>query len=137
MAVNCPAKIFHFSEKSKGVNSMNTEQNKKILAQNILYYMELKGVTKQQLCSALDIKYSTFVEWIKGRAYPRIGAVELLAQYFGCEKSDLIEDRRNKAPEDDGLSESQRALIQFAETVPADKAALALRVMQSIVGEAE
>ena len=116
---------------------MKTAENKQILAQNILYYMELKGVTKQQLCASLDIKYSTFVEWIKGRAYPRIGAVERLSQYFGCEKSDLIEDRRAKAAKDDGLSESQLALIQFAETVPADKAALVLRVMQSIVGDNE
>lgn len=113
---------------------MNTAENKQILAQNILYYMDLKGVTKQQLCADLNLKYTTFVEWIKGRAYPRIGAVEALAQYFGCEKSDLIEDRRKKDA-DDGLSDSQRALIQFAETVPADKAALALRVMQSIVGD--
>ena len=112
---------------------MKTLENKKILAENILYYMDLKGVSKQQLCASLDIKYSTFVEWIKGRAYPRIGAVEKLAHYFGCEKSDLIENRRKKAAEDDGLSDSQRALIQFAETVPADKAALVLRVMQSIL----
>ena len=112
---------------------MNTVENKKILAENILYYMDLKGVTKQQVCASLDIKYSTFVEWIKGRAYPRIGAVEKLANYFGCEKSDLIEDRRKKDAGDDGLSESQRALIQFAETVPADKAALVLRVMQTIL----
>ena len=112
---------------------MKTAENKKILAENILYYMDLKGVSKQQLCSSLDIKYSTFVEWIKGRAYPRIGAVEKLANYFGCEKSDLIEDRRKKDNQDDGLSDSQRALIQLAEIVPADKAPLALRVMQSIL----
>ena len=112
---------------------MNTAENKKILAENILYYMEAKGVTKQQICASLDIKYSTFVEWIKGRAYPRIGAVERLANYFGCEKSDLIEDRRKKDNLDDGLSDSQRALILLAETIPADKAPLALRLMQSIV----
>jgi transcriptional regulator with XRE-family HTH domain len=112
---------------------MRTLENKKILAENILYYMDLKGVTKQQLCTSLDIKYSTFVEWIKGRAYPRIGAVEKLANYFGCEKSDLIEDRSKKDAKDDGLSDSQRALIQLAEIVPADKAPLALRLMQSVL----
>ena len=112
---------------------MNTAENKQILAQNILYYMELKGVTKQQLCATLDIKYSTFVEWIKGRAYPRIGAVEVLANYFGCEKSDLIEDRRKKDAGDDSLSENQRALIMFAQTVPENKAEMILRVMKSIL----
>ena len=112
---------------------MKTAENKRILAQNILYYMELKGVTRQQVCAALDIKYSTFVEWVKGRVYPRIGAVEKLAHYFGCEKSDLIEDRSKKGAEDDGLSESQRALIRFAETVSAENAPLALRVLQSLL----
>jgi len=111
---------------------VNTAENKQILARNIRYYMDLKGVTNQQLCTDLDFKYTTFVEWIKGRAYPRIGAVEKLSHYFGCEKSDLIEDRINSSGED-GLSDSQRALRKFAETVPEDKADLVLRVLQSLL----
>ena len=112
---------------------MNVEENKRILAENILYYMEIKGVTKQQLGADLNFKYTTFVECIKGRAYPRIGAVEKMAHYFGCEKSNLIEDRRKKDAEDEGLSESQIALIRFAETVSAENAPLALRVLQSLL----
>lgn len=112
---------------------MNTEENKRILAQNIRYYMDLKGVTNQQLCADLGFKYTTFLEWIKGRSYPRIGSVEKLAHYFGCEKSDLIEDRFGKPAGDDGRSENQRKLISFAKSVPAEKAGLALRVMQSVV----
>ena len=111
---------------------MSTDENKQVLARNILYYMDLKGVTNQQLCADLDFKYTTFTEWIKGRAYPRIGAVEKLSQYFGCEKSDLIEDRI-KISEEDGLSDSQRALRRFAETVPEEKADLALRVLKSLL----
>lgn len=111
---------------------MRTAENKKILADNILYYMKVKDVTNQQLCSDLDFKYTTFMEWINARAYPRIGAVEKLANYFGCEKSDLIEDRRKKPAGDDGLSEKKRALIQFASMVPEDKVDMILRVMRSI-----
>ena len=125
-------RCLNFETRKEGT-FVKTAENKKILAENILYYMNLKGVTKQQVCASLDLKYSTFVEWIKGRAYPRIGAVEKLANYFGCEKSDLIEDRRKKDAGDDGLSDSQRALILLAETIPADKAPLALRLMQSIL----
>ena len=114
---------------------MNTAENKKILAQNILHYMGRKGVTNQQLCADLNFKYSTFMEWIKGRAYPRIGAIEKLANYFGCEKSDLIEDRLKKPAGDDGLSEKRRALIKFAYTVPEDKVDLTLRAMQLFAGD--
>ena len=72
---------------------MNTDTNKKIMAANIKRYMEIKGVTNQQLCDALDFKYTTFMDWIKGVTYPRIGKVEAMANYFGCEKSDLIEEK--------------------------------------------
>lgn len=70
-----------------------SDQNKKIMAQNIKRFMEKKGVTNQQLCDDLGFKYTTFMDWIKAVTYPRIGKVEAMANYFGCEKSDLIEDK--------------------------------------------
>ena len=72
---------------------MSDSRNKQIMASNIKRYMEIKGVTNQQLCDALDFKYTTFMDWIKGVTYPRIGKVEAMANYFGCEKSDLIEEK--------------------------------------------
>lgn len=71
---------------------MSTQESKIIMAQNIKRYMALKGVTNQQLCEDLGFKYTTFMDWIKAVTYPRIGKIEAMAQYFGCEKSDLIED---------------------------------------------
>lgn len=112
---------------------MNTTENKQIMARNIKRFMESKGVTNQQLCDALDFKYTTFMDWIKGVTYPRIGKIEAMANYFGCEKSDLIEDKKEKPIEDDGLSEKRKALIDFAKAVPEDKAEMILRVMKSIV----
>lgn len=112
---------------------MNTEENKQIMARNIKRYMEQKGVTNQQLCDALGFKYTTFMDWIKAVTYPRIGKVEAMANYFGCEKSDLIEDKKEKPTVNDGLSEKRKALIEFAQSVPEDKAEMILRVMKSIV----
>ena len=80
---------------------MNTERNKEIMADNIKRYMKMKGVTNQQLCDALDFKYTTFMDWIKGVTYPRIGKVEAMANYFGCEKSDLIEEKMTTEKEKD------------------------------------
>lgn len=113
---------------------MNAEENKRIMARNIKRYMEQKGVTNQQLCDALDFKYTTFMDWIKGVTYPRIGKVEAMANYFGCEKSDLIEDKKEKPTvQDDGLTENQRLLMDFAKSVPDDKAGMILKVIRSIV----
>ena len=72
---------------------MNSDMNKKIMARNIKKYMEIKGVTNQQICDALGFKYTTFMDWIKGVTYPRMPKVEAMANYFGILKSDLIEEK--------------------------------------------
>ena len=112
---------------------MRAEENKLIMARNIQRYMDQRGITRQQLCDALDIKYTTLRDWLKGITYPRIGKVEAMANYFGCEKSDLIEDKTEQSTKYDGLSEKRKALIDFAGSVPEVKAEMILRVMKSIV----
>lgn len=112
---------------------MKAEENKQIMARNIQRFMDQRGISRQQLCDALDIKYTTLRDWLKGLTYPRIGKVEAMANYFGCEKSDLIEDKKEKPTDYDGLSDNKKALIDFAKAVPDDKAAMILKVIRSIV----
>lgn len=113
---------------------MNTEDNKQIMARNIKRYMDAKGVTNQQICDALGFKYTTFMDWIKAVTYPRIGKVEAMANYFGCEKSDLIEDKKEKPTiqEDDGLSEDRKKLMERIKTLSEEKVQLLLQVAKSI-----
>ena len=114
---------------------MQTEENKKIMARNIRKYMDQKGVTNQQLCDDLGFKYTTFLDWIKAVTYPRIGKIEAMADYFGILKSDLIEDKQEqeKPVNDDGLTESQRVLIDFAKTLSEEQAGKVLQLMKSIL----
>lgn len=104
-----------------------------IFAQNLQYYIERSGKTQREVAEVIGVSAPTFNEWIKGKKMPRMGKIEKLAQYFGCEKSDLIENKEKKPTEDDGLSEKRKALIDFAKAVPEDKAEMLLRVMKSIV----
>ncbi|HFI0288370.1 TPA: XRE family transcriptional regulator [Streptococcus suis] len=67
--------------------------NKEVMSNNLKYYMNKKGVDRNQLCSDLDLKYMTVSDWINAKSYPRIDKIELLANYFGINKSDLIEDK--------------------------------------------
>ena len=74
--------------------------NKDIMAKNIKHYLETNNITRSELCAALNIKYSTMSEWINGKAYPRIDKIELMANYFGINKSDLIEDKSETTTEE-------------------------------------
>lgn len=67
--------------------------NKEVMSNNLKYYMNRKGVDRNQLCSDLDLKYMTVSDWINAKTYPRIDKIESLANYFGINKSDLIEEK--------------------------------------------
>lgn len=67
--------------------------NKRVFANNLQHYMDVIGKSRKEVCSDLGIAYSTFTEWCAGKKYPRIDKIEMLADYFGIQKSDLIEDK--------------------------------------------
>lgn len=72
---------------------MNNLGNKKTMAENLQYYMAINKKSRNDVCQDLNIKYTTFTDWIKAKTYPRIDKIEALASYFGVTKSDLVEVR--------------------------------------------
>lgn len=72
---------------------MSNIGNKEILAKNLRYYIEKSGKDRRELAKAWGFPYSTVTEWINGNKYPRIDRIEVMADYFGILKSDLIEER--------------------------------------------
>lgn len=92
--------------------------NKKIMARNIQYYMDVNNKNRAEMCDALGVKYTTFTDWVKGNTYPRIDKIELMANYFGIQKSDLVEDRISNSTKDAlVLSENERKNIQKYRTL--------------------
>lgn len=67
--------------------------NKSIFAKNLQYWMDANKKTRREVCEALGFSYYTFSDWVNGKKYPRMDKVEMLANYFGILKSDLIEER--------------------------------------------
>lgn len=72
---------------------MSGSGNKEIMAKNIRYYMERKGLNAKDFSIELDFKYSTVLDWLNAKTYPRIDKIEMMANYFNIEKSDLVEDK--------------------------------------------
>ena len=78
---------------------MSNNKSKEIFSANLENLMSSKGIDRNKLCSDLGLKYTTVRDWLKGITYPRIGKIELLADYFGVNKSDLIEDKTQEVNE--------------------------------------
>lgn len=67
--------------------------NKNIFAYNLKNQMEINGKSRNDIAQALKISYFTVSDWVNGKKYPRMDKIEMLANYFGILKSDLIEDK--------------------------------------------
>lgn len=65
-----------------------------IFAHNLERQIRERSITQRELAKAIGVSAPTVHDWVKGNIYPRIDKIEKLAQYFGCDKSDLIEDRK-------------------------------------------
>ena len=72
---------------------MSNIGNKEIMSANLKYYVDKSGKDRKELAEIWGFPYSTVTEWINGRKYPRIDRIEIMADYFGILKSDLIEKR--------------------------------------------
>lgn len=94
---------------------MNALGNKKTIAQNLQYYMTLNGKTRNDICVELGFPYTTVTDWLKEEKYPRIDRIEMLANYFGITKADLIEEKSEKPAtfKSDELSGLDIRLIQM------------------------
>ena len=67
--------------------------NKEIMSKNLKYYIAKSGKDRKELAKLWGFPYSTVTEWINGKKYPRIDRIEIMADYFGILKSDLIEQK--------------------------------------------
>ena len=66
--------------------------NAEILGRNLRRYVDQSGKLGKDIAAIVGVSPATFSEWMNGKKYPRIDKIELLANYFHIQKSDLIEE---------------------------------------------
>jgi transcriptional regulator with XRE-family HTH domain len=86
--------------------------NKNVFAKNLKKYLDLSEKSRKEVCDALGFNYYTFTSWINGTKYPRMDKVEMLAQYFGILKSDLIEEKTDDSVRDVQITERELRIIR-------------------------
>lgn len=91
--------------------------NKEIMAKNIKKYMAIKGVNQTEMCNALGFKFMTLSDWLHAKTYPRIDKIELMANYFGISKADLVEDHADEE-QHYYLDDDAREMAEFMHKNP-------------------
>lgn len=73
---------------------MTEKKQHNIFKNNLLKY--LGNTPQKEVAEAIGVSPQTFNTWCQGIAMPRIDKVQKLADYFGINKSDLIEESTPK-----------------------------------------
>jgi transcriptional regulator with XRE-family HTH domain len=110
------------------------------LYERIIDLCEKKGVKGGKMCVDLGMSKGTLTDLKMGRQTGLSATkAQKIASYLGVSVGYLLgeeteeTDKKEKPISYDGLSEKRKALIDFALSVPEDKAEMLLRVMKSIV----
>ncbi len=114
---------------------MSALGNKEIMARNIKRYMQKMGISRKDFCERLGFAYSTVTDWLNAEKYPRIDKIEMMANFFGISKADLVEPPASSAPpapqKSDGLPERDRT----ANGGPAHASAREMHQLEKILAE--
>ena len=80
---------------------MSEDYYKKVFSDNLKRYMDLYNKSQIDLINDLGLNKSAVSTWCNGTRLPRMDKVNLLANYFHCNRSDLIEEKiesKEKSP---------------------------------------
>ncbi len=91
---------------------MTDVEQKQIFSRNLLNYLNMENKSQKEVADAIGVSPQTFNTWCQGIALPRMGKVQMLADYFGIEKSDLIEDKSTQKQSSYYLNDETEQIAQ-------------------------
>ena len=91
---------------------MEEDKNRRIFAENLNRIMAEHEKTPANLNTDLGIPYSTLSNWTNAAKMPRMGKIALLANYFGCEVSELLQERSEEYYENQKAKEIAQEILE-------------------------
>lgn len=114
---------------------MNDIEQKKVFSRNLNNLLALSGKTQREVADSINVLPSTFNTWCQGVALPRMGKVQLLADYFGVTKSALIDEQRE--PGDPPLTPPERDHMRKYRAVDDDGRQLVDNMLDTMLVQKE
>ena len=107
-------------------NSINLD----VFTRNFKRHLALSGKRQVEVANAVGVSTGTITDWKKGRSYPRMDKIQLLAEFFGIQKSDLVEDV-NIAKET--ISNKEQEIFDLFHKIPEEKRELILSMIRAAI----
>lgn len=97
---------------------MSDSKYREIFSKNLKRLMYERGKMQIDLIRDLGFDKSTVSTWVNGTRLPRMDKVQKLADYFHCERSELIEEQNTKEAEHYYIDDAAREYARFLHDNP-------------------
>jgi len=93
---------------------------REIFVNNLRFFMDARGITQADICRELGVSSATASDWCSGKKYPRIDAMQRLADLLGVMYSTLTTENGVRDYEDqrrlEALHQDPRLGLLFDRT---------------------
>ena len=116
------------------------------VSENIVKLRTLTNTTQQQLADIAGVSRSAVSLWEIGKAEPRMGAVQSMADHFRIRKANIIEDGGMdnisvsangvlyEVRDDDILSDDEREVVEIMRSLDKNDYRVFMKVVRSFAG---
>lgn len=77
---------------------MTDEKQKLLFSSNLSRLIEERNLKQAEIAEYIGVSPQTFNTWVKGIAFPRMGKVQKIADFFNVPKSYLIDEHPDDEP---------------------------------------
>lgn len=113
---------------------MTDQEQRNVFSTNLNALLLRNDKTQLEVAEAINVSPQTFNTWCKGKALPRMGKVQKLADYFGVNKSELIDP-----PTEDNslfktqLSDLEQKILEAYRALPDSKKIALYEFVKSLI----
>ncbi len=108
----------------------DNSKNLDVFTRNFKRHLARSGKRQAEVARAIGVSTASIVDWKKGRAYPRMDKIQLLADYFGIEKSELVEDVDFTK---ESVSNKEQEVLDLFHKVPEEKREFVLSLIRATI----
>lgn len=90
---------------------MSEQELNDIIASNICRLLESQGKAQNELADYMNVTQAAVSNWCKGKKTPRMSKIDKICEFFGVNRSDILEEHESGYYVNDGVAEIVQALL--------------------------
>lgn len=96
---------------------MTEKDYAKVIGRNLRRLAFEKDKSQADIARDLDISKQTISAWMNGKRTPRMESIDMLCEYFGCKRADIMEEYISASEPQTEITLNERILLAYYQSL--------------------